>query len=168
MNDLNPAQRAQNILQRCIYANIATSGEDGPWNTPVTALPDNDLTFFWSSWTQAVHSRNVSGNRQAFLTFYDSTRVRGTNNMMCLYLQCDAGEVTDRAQAAAAAKLLYPDEQVDLNMFLGDGIKRFYFAKPRKAWLNCLSERELEPSTLKMRAEVAVSDIQAMAQQPPQ
>lgn len=159
MNDTNMAARAAEILRRCIYANIATCGLDGPWNTPVTALPDSDLTFYWSSWVNATHTKNVDGNGQAFLTFYDSTRARGTNNMMCLYLQCAAGEVKDNATAEKAFRLLYPNEDIDFNMFTNNGIKRFYFAKPHRAWLNCLSERELEPSTVKMRAEVFIKEI---------
>lgn len=159
MTEIDLAQRAADILQKNIYANIATSGVDGPWNTPATALADAELNFYWSSWVNAVHSKNVIGNGLAFLTFFDSTRARGTNNKMCLYLRCEAREVTDPAEAAKAAELLYPDEQVDLSMFLAGGIKRFYRATPTTAWLNSLSERELEPGTLKMRVEVPLDDI---------
>lgn len=159
MTTENLGQRAAHLLDSCQYANIATAAADAPWNTPATALPNADLTFYWSSWTEAVHSRNIAGNGAAFLTFYDSTRVRGTNNMRCLYLQCVASEVTDEAEAGEAFRLLYPDEEVNLAAFLGDGIKRFYRAKPTAAWLNCLSERELEPTTVKMRADVSLEDI---------
>lgn len=162
MNDVNLAKRSVEILERCLYANIATSGSNIPWNTPVTAIPDSDLTFYWSSWIEAVHSKNISNNSSVFMTFYDSTRVRGTNNMMCLYLQCAASEVSDPEEATKAFKLLYPEEEVKLDMFLAGGIKRFYRAQPKQAWLNCLSERELEPGTLKMRAEVLIDDIKLL------
>ena len=56
-----------------------------------------------------------------------------------------------------AFSLLYPDEPLDLSDFLGPGQKRFYRATPLKAWLNCLSERELTPSTVKMREEVSLA-----------
>lgn len=162
MTEIDLAQRAADILQKNIYANIATSGVDGPWNTPATALADAELNFYWSSWVNAVHSKNVIGNGLAFLTFFDSTRARGTNNKMCLYLQCAASEVTDPAEARKAFELLYPDEAVELKAFLDGGIKRFYKATPKTAWLNSLSERELEPSTLKMRVEVSLADIQRL------
>lgn len=159
MNDVNLGARSAEILKKCLYANIATAAGDEPWNTPATAIPDSDLNFYWSSWVEAVHSKNLIENGAAFLTFYDSTRLRGTNNMMCLYLQCDAIEVEDPVEAAKAFRLLYPDEEVNLENFLKDGIKRFYRATPKKAWLNCLSEKELEPSTLKMRIEVSLDEI---------
>ncbi|MCK0769746.1 pyridoxamine 5'-phosphate oxidase family protein [Chromohalobacter canadensis] len=159
MGDFNLASRSAEILKKCLYANIATSRDDVPWNTPVTALPDSDLKFYWSSWTLAEHSQNIARNSSIFMTFYDSTRARGTNNLMCLYLQCVAREVSDPDEARKAFGILYPGEDVDLENFLGEGVKRFYCAGPRKAWLNCLSEKELEPTTLKMRTEVPISDI---------
>lgn len=93
------------------------------------------------------------------MTLYDSTRERGTNNMRCLYLQCDAKEVTDATEATRAFKILYPNDEVDLDIFMQDGIKHFYCAIPTKAWLNCLSEKELEPTTVKMREEVDLATI---------
>lgn len=158
------AERAADILRRNLYANVATSRNDIPWNTPVTALPNAELDFVWSSWRQAEHSQNIAANGAAFLTFYDSTRARGTNNLMGLYLQCSAYAVVDAEQARSAFERLYPGDAVDLTDFLGDGIKRFYCARPQRAWLNCLSEKELEPTTLKMRTAVDLDAIkQALA-----
>lgn len=161
MNDIDLANRAAGILNDNLYANIATSKNDVPWNTPATALPDMDLNFFWSSWVQAEHSKNIIFNNSAFMTFYDSTRARGTNNLMCLYLRCTAREVSDIGEAKKAFALLYPSDHVDLENFLGDGIKRFFCAEPQQAWLNCLSEKELEPTTLKMRTEVSIESIKS-------
>ncbi|MHC8304840.1 hypothetical protein [Pseudomonas sp. PB3P13] len=161
MNDVDLGNRSAELLKKCLYANIATTASDVPWNTPATAIPDSDLNFYWSSWVKAVHSKNIDQNGAAFLTFYDSTRVRGTNNMMCLYLQCEASEVDDRAEASKAFRLLYPDTEINLENFLEGGVKRFYRATPTQAWLNCLSEAELEPTTLKMRIEVPLGDIKA-------
>ncbi|MFC0337133.1 Pyridoxamine 5'-phosphate oxidase [Kushneria avicenniae] len=153
------AERAAEILRHNLYANIATSRDDVPWNTPVTALPDAHLNFYWSSWTAAEHSQNIAANGAVFLTFYDSTRARGTNNLMCLYLQGVAREVTAPQEARRAFERLYPGESVDLTDFLGEGIKRFYCAEPQQAWLNCLSEKELEPTTLKMRTAVSLDAL---------
>ncbi len=104
MGDLSLASRSAEILKECLYANIATSRDDVPWNTPVTALPDSDLNFYWSSWTLAEHSRNIARNSSIFMTFYDSTRARGTNNLMCLYLQCVAREVSNSGEVARLSK----------------------------------------------------------------
>ena len=162
MTEVNSAHRAIEILRESLYANIATTNGEVPWNTPATALPDADLRFYWSSWTKAEHSKNISGNGAAFLTFYDSTRARGTNNLRCLYLQCVAKEVVSASEADAAFRLLYPEEDVDLTSFLEGGVKRFFCAEPKKAWLNCLSEKELAPTTVKMRTEIVMDELRRL------
>lgn len=161
MTDRELAQRALEVLAGLPYFNVATERGGQPWNSPVWAARDDDLNLYWSSWIKAVHSVNLASNPRAFLTIFDSTRKRGTNNMRCLYLQCTAGEVVDRAEASKAFALLYPGEPPDLTDFLGLGQKRFYRATPLKACLNCLSERELTPSTVKMREEVSLVLLRA-------
>jgi hypothetical protein len=121
----------------------------------VSVRRSNSLTR--SSWIKAVHSENSAKNPRVFLTIFDSTRKRGTNNMRCLYLQCTAAAVEDPAEARRAFALLYPDDPMTLDDFRGAGRKRFYRATPLHAWLNCLSERELTPATIKMRAEVPLA-----------
>lgn len=151
------ASRALELLNGPPYFNVATASDGQPWNSPVWAVRDHDLNLYWSSWVKAVHSVNIASNPRVFLTLYDSTRKRGTNNMRCLYLQCTAAIVDDPAEARKAFELLYPGDPVALEDFLGDGQKRFYRATPLHAWLNCLSERELTPSTIKMRAEIPLA-----------
>jgi len=141
------------------YFNVATSLNDEPWNSPVWAVRDPLGNFYWSSWKESIHSRNLEGNPRAFLTLFDSTRQRGTNNLQCLYLQCTVAIVQDPEEAARAFDLLYPDEAVNTNDFLSAGQKRFYRATPVKAWLNCLSERELTAATVKMRLEVPLEAL---------
>lgn len=155
----NLAHRCTEILQTCQYANIATCQNNQPWNTPVTAVPDANLNFYWSSWIKAIHSKNISANPAVFLTFYDSTRKRGTNNQRCLYLRCQASAVTDEVEAKKAHELIYPNQPVAMSNFLGDGLKRFYRATPLEAWVNVLSERQLKPDTLKMREQVDLENI---------
>ena len=142
------------LLKLPPYFNVATSLNDEPWNSPVWAARDSAGNLYWSSWKKAVHSQNLEHNPRAFLTLYDSTRQRGTNNLRCLYLQCAVAVVQDPADAARVFGLLYPGDTVDTTDFLTVGQKRFYKASPTKAWLNCLSERELTPATVKMRLEV--------------
>jgi len=151
------ARRALELLSGPPYFNVATASGDQPWNSPVWAARDGDLNLYWSSWIKAVHSENIARNPRVYLTLFDSTRKRGTNNMRCLYLQCTAAVVDDEAEARKAFALLYPGEPVALDDFLDAGQKRFYRATPLHAWLNCLSERELSPSTVKMRAEVPLA-----------
>jgi len=149
------------LLQLQPYYNVATVANGEPWNSPVWAARDEAFNLYWSSWTQAVHSRNIATNPRAFLTLYDSTRQRGTNNFRCLYLQCSASEVTDQIEAEKAAKLLYPNEAIQISDFHGAGLKRFYKAIPIRAWLNSLSERQLTPETIKMRLEISLHDLRS-------
>ena len=161
MTDYELAQRALEVLDLPPYFNVATESGGQPWNSPVWAARDADLNLYWSSWIKAVHSVNLASNPRAFLTIFDSTRKRGTNNRRCLYLQCTVEEVEDPTEASKAFALLYPGEPLDLTDFLGDGQKRIYRATPLRAWLNCLSERELTTSTVKMREEVSLALLKA-------
>lgn len=159
------AERALELLNGPPYFNVATASDDGqPWNSPVWAARDGELNLYWSSWVKAVHSQNIAANPRAFLTLFDSTRKRGTNNMRCLYLQCTAAAVEDPAEAHRACALLYPGEPVALEDFLGEGQKRVYRASPQRVWLNCLSERELTSSTVKMRVEVPLALLKTAGQ----
>ena len=69
--------------------------------------------------------------------------------------------VENKSEAERAFQMLYPEDRMDLTDFIAQGLKRIYKATPQQAWLNCLSERELTPSTLKMRTELDVSAIKA-------
>ena len=155
------ASRALELLNGTPYFNVATTSDGQPWNSPVWAARDDALNLYWSSWIKAVHSENIAKNPRVFLTLFDSTRKRGTNNMRCLYLQCTATAVEDLAEARRAFALLYPGETIALEDFLGAGQKRIYRATPLHAWLNCLSERELTPSTINMRAEIPIALLKA-------
>jgi len=157
MNDHELAARALEVLSGVPYFNLATESNGQPWNSPVWAARDDELNLYWSSWIKAIHSENIARNPRTFLTIFDSTRKRGTNNMRCLYLQCTTVAVEDPDEANKAFALLYPEDALDLKDFLGAGQKRFYRATPLHAWLNCLSERELTPSTVKMRVEVPLA-----------
>lgn len=153
------AQRCADILHLCTYGNIATCRDDQPWNTPATVVVDGELNFYWSSWVNAVHSRNVEANPSVFLTFYDSTRQRGTNNRRCLYLRCEAAVVTDKQEGDTVHRILYPDEAVDLAGFFESGLRRFYRARPLQAWVNMLSERQVQADTQTLREHVPLEAI---------
>jgi hypothetical protein len=163
MSDETVVARAVELLNGVPYFNVATESGGQPWNSPILAARDRDLHLYWSSWIKAVHSENIAKNPRTFLTIFDSTRARGTNNFRCLYLQCTTVVVEARDEAEKAFALLYPGDAVNLADFFDDGQKRFYRTTPLKAWLNVLSERELTPSTLKMRVEVSLDALRAAA-----
>lgn len=159
MNETELGMRAAELLSTLLYANLATADDNLPWNTPVTAVPAANLDLYWSSWTEAVHSKNIHANPNIFITYYDSTRARGTNNHRCLYLLCQATVVSAPEEARMAHELIYPAAPISLDDFFGSGLRRFYRARPLRAWLNCLSEQQLQPGTLDMRQEVSLAAI---------
>ncbi len=159
-------QRAQELISSMEYINLATASSAGePWNTPVSAVSDSELKFYWSSWKEAEHSKNIRANSRIFFTLYDSTRKRGDNNRRCLYLRGEGVELEDEGEIKKALDLLYGDED-DENVaadFLGEGLRRIYRAVPTEAWLNDKSERQVTRETIKMRIEVSLEKLKGLS-----
>ena len=154
--------RAKELLSSIEYINLATVSESGhPWNTPVYAVHDEGLKFYWSSLKDAEHSKFIRANPQIFFTLYDSTRKRGDNNRRCLYFKGKAVELTDQDEIQKALDLLYGDDEGENHAtdFLGEGLRRIYSALPEEAWLNDKSERQVTKDTIKMRIEVSLESI---------
>ncbi|HTE22270.1 MAG TPA: pyridoxamine 5'-phosphate oxidase family protein [Candidatus Limnocylindria bacterium] len=87
-------KRAKEILQKIIYATIATASKDGkPWNSPVRHTYDKDLNIYWFSDKEGHHSRNVRQNENVFIVIYDSTVPEGQGEGV--YFEAKAYEVND-------------------------------------------------------------------------
>jgi len=153
-------ERALEILTHNEYINIATITPDGrPWNTPVYAVYDKELNFYWSSWKKAEHSANIRANGKLFITVYDSTRIRGDNNRRCLYLEGTGSEIEAESEIEQALTRLYGEDETDGSAFLGASQRRVYKATLHTAWLNDKSERQVTDETLKMRIEVSLERL---------
>jgi hypothetical protein len=155
-------ERARELILKIEYLNIATASLSGvPWNSPVYAVTDENLKFYWSSWKDAQHSRNIRSNPQIFCTLYDTTRKRGDNNRRCLYFDALSTEVNSEDEVSKGIHLLYPDEANEMKPkdFLGDGLRRIYSASPLHAWLNDISERQVTSQTIKMRIEIDLAKL---------
>ena len=85
MNQQELLLRAVELIKTIPYLNLATSLDDRPWSSPIYAVRDNDLNFYWSSWKEALHSTNLSSNRQTSFTIYDSSRRRGQQLPLFVY-----------------------------------------------------------------------------------
>jgi nitroimidazol reductase NimA-like FMN-containing flavoprotein (pyridoxamine 5'-phosphate oxidase superfamily) len=154
--------RAAELLQTLEYLNIATvSANAHPWNTPVYARHDDRLNFYWCSWKDAEHSRNIRANPRIFITLYDSTRKRGDNNLRCLYIQARACEIEDSDEISKALHLLYPQDETEqrVDLVQGPSLRRIYRAIPETMWLNDKSERQVTRETVKMRVEVPIEEL---------
>lgn len=137
-------EKAAEVIQRIQYINIASVTAEGlPWNTPVYCAYDKKLNFYWLSWQENQHSRNISHNPNVFLTIYDSTVPGGTG--FGVYLQGQARAVTSLKDLAEAVVYGYKRRGVsvkDIKYFLGKYPRRVYKFTPEKAWVNGDSKKE--------------------------
>ncbi|HMO18134.1 MAG TPA: pyridoxamine 5'-phosphate oxidase family protein [Oligoflexia bacterium] len=155
-------ERTRELISKIEYLNIATSTLSGnPWNTPVYAVANDHLIFYWSSWKDAQHSINIRSNSKVFCTLYDTTRKRGDNNRRCLYFDGVATEIERESEILKGIQLLYPTEMNEMNPvdFSGDGLRRIYSVTPVNAWLNDISERQVTSQTIKMRIEINLEKL---------
>lgn len=135
---MNNIEKAKTIIAKIIYITIATVSKDSkPWNTPVYSAHDEKFNFFWASWKENEHSKNVQNNGDVFLVIYDSTAPEGTGEGV--YVKAKAYELTDQKEIEHAMKYLYGRKNKTprkVDEFLGDYPRRVYKAVPEKFWLN--------------------------------
>ncbi len=139
MNDL--VERAKEIIEKILYITIATCGKDGkPWNSPVYSAYDKKYNFYWNSWTENQHSKNIAENPNVFLVIYNSIVPEGTGEGV--YIQAKAYMVTDKKEIERARELLIkrknkPSSELRAAQeFMGDYPRRVYKAVPEKIWMN--------------------------------
>lgn len=135
---MNNITKAKEIISKIIYITIATVSKDGkPWNTPVYSAFDEKYNFFWASWTENDHSKNIRQNPEVFIVIYDSTVPEGTGEGV--YVKAKVYELSDPKEIEHATKYLYGRKSKNprpVEEFLGDYPRRVYKAVPEKFWLN--------------------------------
>ena len=142
MNNL--IKRAKEIIEKILYITIATSSKDGkPWNSPVYSAFDEHCNFYWASWKENQHSKNIKENNNVFLVIYDSTVQEGTGEGV--YIQAKAHEIIDKKEIEIALRYLYKrkgqyPKKREAKEFLGDYPRRVYKAIPEKVWMNDVGE----------------------------
>jgi uncharacterized protein YhbP (UPF0306 family) len=145
---------ARAIIEKIIYITIATVSESGkPWNTPVYSAYDEKYNFFWASWKENEHSKNIRNNSDVFLVIYDSTAGESTGKGV--YVEAKAYELSDPEEIEHATKYLYGRKYKtprDTKEFLGDYPRRVYKAVPEKFWIN--EDSEVNGHFIDKRVEV--------------
>jgi general stress protein 26 len=135
-------KRAKEIIEKILYITIATSNTSGePWNSPVYSAFDQQYTFYWISWKENQHSKNIAENKNVFLVIYDSTVPEGTGEGV--YIQAKAYEVSDEKEIEKALKLIYGrinKTPRKVQEFREDYPRRIYKAVPEKIWMNDTSK----------------------------
>lgn len=131
-------ERFQKLLKEVPYVAIATTcPDDSPWNTPVAGFRYDDYTFYWASWTDNQHSRNIRNNGNAFIVVFDSTPASGQPSQG-IYIQSHATELSDEQEVMKAAQVFGGDpfNPADGKEYLGSKPRRIYKAVPQKIWHN--------------------------------
>jgi|SRR3989344_4148297 len=133
------SNRAKDIISKILYITIATTSKKGiPWNTPVYSSFDEDYNFYWISWRQNQHSRNIKENNQIFIVIYDSTAKEGQGHGV--YIKAKAIELDKRTEIEYALNHL--DGRINklgrhqISQFQGNKPRRIYKAVPEKIWVN--------------------------------
>lgn len=136
--------KAKEIIEKILYITIATCSKDGkPWNSPVYSAFDEQYNFYWVSWKENQHSRNVKENNNVFLVVYDSTVPEGTGEGV--YIQAKAYELNGEKEIEKILGYLYKRKGQDpkkreAKEFMGNYPRRVYKAVPEKVWMNDIGE----------------------------
>lgn len=132
------SQKAQEILSNVLYLTVATVTPDGePWNTPVRCAFDEQYNFYWASWTENQHSKNIAANSQVFATVYNSTVPAGTG--WGVYIKGEAQMLKDPAEVEQAAVHYLGRIGKDISgyaRYLGENPQRIYKLVPSEFWIN--------------------------------
>lgn len=158
---LDYVESARRTMREIEYITIATicAGVDGrPWNSPVYSAFDSDCNFFWVSDRQSQHSKNIRVNPYVFLAIYNSTIPEGTGAGRGVYIQAQAGELSDPDRIARAHQLLAGRSGKmprPAGNFLGSMPRRIYQATPEKVWVNDVVERN--GSRIDVRVEIDIA-----------
>ncbi len=129
--------KVKEITDKIVYATLATVSEDGqPWNSPVWSFHDDNYTYYWCSWKENQHSKNIRANGKVFIVVYDSTAPEGTGEGV--YFQAIAQEINDEKEIKeilSKRSKVKPSNR-EASEFLDDSPRRWYKAIPEKIWLN--------------------------------
>ena len=154
--DIDRVAKAKEILSNIRYVTIASvSSEAEPWGTPVLAVFDDQYNCYWTSLNNTQHSKNIQENPRVYLTCFDSTVLPGEGGGV--YVQAQAGEMTDPVEISHAAELLYARKNKAVRKaeeFLGDSPKRMYKAAPQKFWINLDVDVKSDP--VRAKKEIAL------------
>lgn len=150
------ARQAKSTIENILYITIATANKKGePWNSPVYSAYDENYNFYWASYTENQHSKNIRENKAVFIVVYDSTVPEGTG--FGVYLKGRSAQLEEKNinEIKKAIKLLYhrktgkPRKPTE---FLGKFPRRIFKFIPEKAWVN--SKGQVNGNFVDTRVEI--------------
>lgn len=148
--------RARKVIRNILYITLATATKDAePWNSPVYSAFDKKYTFYWASWSENQHSKNIRENEHVFVAIYDSTVPEGTG--FGVYMKGKAYQLglKDSGEILKALKLLYQRKNKKprkLQEFLGIFPRRVYKFVPEQVWVN--GDGKINGNYVDMRVEI--------------
>jgi uncharacterized protein YhbP (UPF0306 family) len=126
----------QDIISDIMYLTIASMCDDGtPWISPVYFNFDSDCNFYWISYKDAIHSKNVARTKKASISIYDSTLPVWEGDGV--YAQCDVMELENHDDIKNAISVYYGGRHIEHGMdrknvsdYVNDKPWRIYKAIP--------------------------------------
>ena len=157
----NQIKKLREIIEKIEYLNIASITPEGmPWNSPVYCAYDRELNFYWLSWKENQHSRNIRNNSDVFITIYDSTVPASTG--VGVYFQGKAHELSNPIDIVIGLKCVYSrskHKMKDAIMFLTSYPRRVYKFIPQKAWIN--GEGDIEGNYIDIKTELNLIELRS-------
>ena len=136
------ANKAKKVIKDITYITLATSSSKGePWNSPVYSAFDKSYNFYWASWTENQHSRNIMENNKVFVVVYDSRVVEGTG--FGVYIKGKACQLNHIEEIKNAISLMYKRKGKNARspeQFLRKFPRRIFKFVPEKVWVNSSGE----------------------------
>ncbi|MBI4020303.1 MAG: pyridoxamine 5'-phosphate oxidase family protein [Candidatus Aenigmarchaeota archaeon] len=150
------AIQAKARIRKILYITIATASKNcEPWNSPVYSAFDKSYTFYWCSWTENQHSRNIRENKNVFVVIYDSAAPEGAG--FGVYMKGKAYQlgIENIGEIIKALKLLYGRKNKKPKHpreFLKLFPRRIFRFVPEKVWVN--SEGSVKGNFVDTRVDI--------------
>lgn len=156
-------ERAGELLRTVRHAAIATVNANGsPHNTPVFVGFDVDLTMYWSSSPEAVHSQNIVRTGQVFIVLFDTMERGGGLYLECTSQQVEASELPGAVAAFNRARARCERPAVPIGLLQGAAQQRLYRAVPARAWVNWSERDEAGYVVRDIRREIKLADLRSV------
>ena len=152
-------QQVKAIIEKIPYITIASLSQEGEvWNAPVFTAYDKDFNFYWGSYQDSQHSKNIRFNKNIFLVIYDSSVVPGSG--AGVYMRAKGIELSDSNEIEFVHKLLWDRHVVPYwkieQVQPGKPIK-LYKAVPEKVWTS--GEGQADGHYIDTRVEIDLKKL---------
>jgi len=152
-------QKAIEVIKKIEYLNISSITPDGePWGSPVYTAFDKELNFYWLSWKENQHSKNIQSSPNVFITIYDSTVPCGTG--LGVYMKGTVKKLTSPIELGKVLITFYKRRNKDprnVKHFLSKYPRRVYKFTPTQAWVN--GDSEIKGNFIDIRKDVSLEKI---------